>query len=458
MANPVVPGDHPDPSLLQAGGGWYATSTSDDWLPAFPILRSDDLARWRQVGSVLTRRPRWAAGDFWAPELVRREGRVLVYYAARARSGRRCLAVASAARVRGPYRDHGPILCSRIGEIDPLPVIDEQGADWLVWKRDGNSRRRPTPILAAPLAPGGLSLAAPPHELFRADAPWEGGLVEAPALLRRGGTFDLVYSAGRCCGRHCNYATGVARSSSLLGPWEKRRAPILTGGSGFRCPGHVGIAPGQDGEPVLAYHAYLRGDPSNRQLLISPLRFDVEGWPVVDRARGVAARPPAARFGFAARLGMGWDWPVGPRPDARVAGGRLVLGRGTLTRQTGTTRFQASATVAGRSGAARAGLAVMASDGNAVGIELRGARAAAWRRDEGRLTGAGAVALPEGPAELRVTVGATVALAVRTRGRWREVGGSQPLPRWAGGAHVALTVRGPAGTRGQFESLSIDPR
>jgi xylan 1,4-beta-xylosidase len=458
MANPVVAGDHPDPSLLRAGGGWYATSTSDDWLPAFPILHSGDLAQWRQVGSVLTRRPRWAAGDFWAPEFVRRGGRVFVYYAARARSGRRCLAVASAARVRGPYTDHGPILCSRIGEIDPLPVRDEQGADWLVWKRDGNSQGRPTPILAAPLAPGGLSLAAPPRELFRADAPWEGGLVEAPALLRRDGLFYLVYSAGRCCGRHCNYATGVARSSSLLGPWEKRPAPILTGGSTFRCPGHVGIARGPSDEPVLAYHAYVRDDPSNRQLLMSPLRFDVEGWPVVDRVRGVAARPAAAQFGFGARLGMGWDWPVGPRPATRVASGRLVLGPGTLTRQTGTTHFTASTEVAERGEAARAGLAVMASDGNVVGIELRGTRAAVWRRDDGRLTRAGAVPLPRGRAELRVTVGATVALAVRTRRRWQSVGGAQPLPRWASGAHVALRVSGPPGARAQFDSLSIDPR
>jgi beta-xylosidase len=118
-ANPVVPGDHPDPSLLRAGAGWYATSTSDDWLPAFPILHSTDLAHWRRVGAVLPLRPRWAAKDFWAPELVRRGGRVLAYYAARARDGRRCIAVASAAAARGPYRDHGPLLCSHVGEIDP---------------------------------------------------------------------------------------------------------------------------------------------------------------------------------------------------------------------------------------------------------------------------------------------------------------------------------------------------
>lgn len=472
LANPVVPGDHPDPSLLKAGGGWYATSTSGPWLPAFPILHSTDLRHWSQVGSVLGRRPRWAATDFWAPELVRRGGRALVYYAAKSRRGQRCLAVASAGRVRGPYRDHGPILCSATGEIDPLPVRDEQGADWLVWKRDGNSRGRPTPILAAPLAPGGLSLAAPPRELFRADAEWERGLVEAPALLRRGGTFYLVYSAGRCCGRRCNYATGVARSASLLGPWEKRPAPILAGGHGIRCPGHVGIARGPDGEPVLAYHAYVRGDPSNRQLLTARLRFDAAGWPRVAVPRRVVPDPPAERFSFGSGLSPGWEWPSGPRPLSRVAQDHLVLGPGALSRQTGTTRFSATTLIADRSRGARAGLAVMASDGNTVAVELRGRSAVAWRRDDGRLTRLGSVSLARPGREqpltprrvarpatrLRLTIDATVSLEVLADGRWRAVGAPQEPPRWAGGARVALRVGGPAGARAQFDSLSIDPR
>ena len=454
-ANPVVPGDHPDPSLLRAAGGWYATSTSDDWLPAFPILHSTDLAHWRRVGAVLPRRPRWAAKDFWAPELVRRGGRVLAYYAARARDGRRCIAVASAAAARGPYRDHGPLLCSRVGEIDPLPVTDEQGADWLVWKRDGNSAGLPTPILAAPLAPGGLSLVAPPRELFRADAPWENGIVEAPALLRRGGTFYLLYSAGHCCGRHCNYATGVARAPALLGPWEKRPEPILTGGAAIRCPGHVGIARGPAGEPVLAYHAYVRGDPSNRQLLIAPIGFDAAGWPRVERERSPDPRPPAARFGFGAPLDTAWEWPAGPAPATRVTGGRLELGRGALARQAGTTRFTATAVVS-PGGDARPGLAVMASKGNAVGIEVRGARATAWRLDEGHRVETGSVRLRRGRTALRVLAGVRVRLAVRTRGPWRAVGAPQPPPRWAGGARVALTARGAAPA--QVDSLAVEPR
>jgi xylan 1,4-beta-xylosidase len=461
VAGPVIAGDHPDPSLLRAGSGWYAVATSGSWLPAFPVLRSGDTRSWRQVGEVLERRPRWAAGDFWAPELVRREGRVLAYYAARSRSGKRCLAVASSGQLRGPYRDLGPLLCSRVGEIDPLPVTDEHGADWLVWKQDGNSRGQPTPILAAPLAPGGLVLAGVPHELFRADQPWERGLVEAPALLRHDGMFYLVYSAGGCCSLHCTYVTGVARSRSLLGPWEKRPDPFLEDDASFRCPGHVSVAGAPGGGLLLAYHAYARGDPANRQFLIAPLGFDAEGWPAVGAAGHATASATPVHLEFRSPpLGRGWQWPVGLRPAARVAGGALRLGPGALAQQAGTASFSAHTEISGRKRGARPGLAVMASAVNAVGVELRGRHALAWRVDRGRRTEVGRTRVGHRePVELRLSMSpASIRLAVRTRDAWRRVGSEQPLPHWTSGPRVALRVSGPLGARASFEHLWISLR
>jgi xylan 1,4-beta-xylosidase len=470
LAGPVIAGDHPDPSVLRAGSGWYAAATSGSWLPAFPVLRSGDTRSWRQVGAVLERRPRWAAGDFWAPELVRRGQGALVYYAARSRSGRRCVAVASSARLRGPYRDQGPLVCSGVGEIDPLPVTDEHGADWLVWKQDGNSQGQPTPILAAPLAPGGLALAGVPRELFRADAAWERGLVEAPALLRRDGTFYLLYSAGRCCGLPCNYVTGVARSRSLLGPWEKRPGPFLEDDASFRCPGHVSVAGAPGGGLLLAYHAYARNDPANRQFLIAPLGFDAEGWPAVSGPGHSGASATPMRFDFErARLGQGWQWPVGLRPAARATGGGLELGPGVLAQQAGTATFSARTAVTERRRQARAGLAVMGSAANGIGIELRGRRALAWRIDDGRRTELGRT--PVGgtrvggtrtgrrrAVELRLTMGASVRLAVRARRDWAALGGDQPPPSWSSGPRVALRVTGPAPARASFDDLWISPR
>src|SRR3954454_11824889 len=91
FANPVLPGDHPDPTVVRADGAYYASATSASWAPIFPIFRSTDLVRWRQVGAVFASAPRWASGNFWAPELVRWSGRMLAFYSASSRDGAPCL-------------------------------------------------------------------------------------------------------------------------------------------------------------------------------------------------------------------------------------------------------------------------------------------------------------------------------------------------------------------------------
>src|SRR4051794_1580318 len=80
--NPVVDGDLPDPTVLRDGDGFWAITTSKDWLPAFPVLFSRDLVHWERVGAVLGERPPWARRAFWAPELASWGGVVRVYFAA----------------------------------------------------------------------------------------------------------------------------------------------------------------------------------------------------------------------------------------------------------------------------------------------------------------------------------------------------------------------------------------
>jgi hypothetical protein len=118
-----------------------------------------------------------------------------------------------------------------------------------------------------------------------------------------------------------------------------------------------------------------------------------------------------------------------------------------VAQQTGTTRFTASTAVPVADREARPSLAVTGSEGNAVGVELRGARAVAWSSVNGRRRITARLRLPPGRplaeaarVRLRVAVGDRVTTAIRFRGRWRAVGRRQPPPRWASGARVALTV------------------
>ena len=103
--NPVIAGDHPDPSIIRVGGDFWATCTSSEWGPQFPLLHSTDLVNWDLTGSVFPHRPDWAVGNFWAPEISEFKGRYAVYYVGRKAGGPLAVAVATAENPGGPYAD-----------------------------------------------------------------------------------------------------------------------------------------------------------------------------------------------------------------------------------------------------------------------------------------------------------------------------------------------------------------
>src|SRR5207249_8243112 len=106
----VLPGDHPDPSVIKIGDTYWASATTSNWFPAFPLMKSADLVNWRLTGHVFNALPDWADYYFWAPEISYDKGKVYVYYAAHKKRGNLCIGVASADKPEGPYRDHGPLM------------------------------------------------------------------------------------------------------------------------------------------------------------------------------------------------------------------------------------------------------------------------------------------------------------------------------------------------------------
>jgi beta-xylosidase len=77
--NPALAGDYPDPSVIRVGQDYWATATSSEWAPEFPIMHSRDLVNWRVVGAVFQRRPAWSVGNYWAPEIAEDRGRFYIY-------------------------------------------------------------------------------------------------------------------------------------------------------------------------------------------------------------------------------------------------------------------------------------------------------------------------------------------------------------------------------------------
>src|SRR5688500_14599253 len=114
----VMPGDYPDPSVVKIGDTYWATATTSNWAPVFPLLTSKDLFTWETKGHVYTQLPAWADYYFWAPEITYDNGKVYIYYSAHKKGGNLCLGIASADKPGGPYTDHGPMMCQDAGAID----------------------------------------------------------------------------------------------------------------------------------------------------------------------------------------------------------------------------------------------------------------------------------------------------------------------------------------------------
>lgn len=503
--NPAMAGDLPDPSIIRVGQDYWATATTSEWAPEFPILHSRDLVNWEVVGAVFQKRPDWSVGSYWAPEIAYDRGRFFIYYTARKKGGPLCVAVATATRPQGPYRDHGPLICQEVGSIDGFPVTDENGRRYLLWKEDGNSVSKPTPIWAQPLSPDGTKLVGERKELFHNDQPWEkhatlpyGDLVEGPSVIRRDGWFYMLYSGNFCCARECNYMLGVARSRKLLGPWEKYpNNPIMRGNETWKCPGHGTIVTDPRGRDFYFYHAYKADDfvYVGRQAMLDQIQWGADGWPTINGGQG-PSRTASSPFGapdrraeysfyddfLSARLMPSWQWPQNDEPGIRVvrrAGGQLVLSPSATTqsknavvsavvaRPTTTGDYVAATAVdmGGMQPGLMAGISAYGDNENAVGLAVSNGRLTVWRIEKGNNQTVAEAQAPSGggPLQLRMTArnGHLYRFAFSRDGRsWTEIGGEVDgsyLPPWDRGVRVALTAGGAQTSPARFNWLRITP-
>ncbi len=484
-ANPVFAGAHPDPSVLRVGDVFWATSTSNQFAPLFPLMKSTDLVNWRLVGSIFPRPPAWSDGRYWAPELARMGGRFVVFYSARKRGGALCVASAVASRPQGPWTDRGPLVCQPVGSLDAFPIKDENGRWQLLWKEERNAVGESTPIWAAPLSGDGGRIIGPQRELIRNEASWEGQLVEGPAVVRRAGWFYLFYSAGDCCTSECDYRVGVARSRTLTGRWRKNPAnPVLVGSERFQCPGH-GTVLEHGGRYYFLYHA-VRDPVVGREMLLDRVRF-TRGWPAIGTGRPSEAAPsplgarqrPLARSlrDEFASLSPRWGWPLDADPQTvidplggggvvlRANGGAALLDSGVLATRTLTANWTATAaTDPGTLGpGAHSGVAatrLLRDQREGVGVAVGDGRVVMWvHRETGPELVVGARQLnTRGPVELELSRRGTSFTA-----RFRPVGGAWTrLGEAIDGSFLAsmrigLTVGGVAGATARFERFTLVP-
>ncbi len=255
--NAVIPGDFADPSIIRVGDTYYATGTSSEWAPHFPIFTSKDLANWQQIGYVFNQTPSWAASSFWAPELFYHNKTFYVYYVAKKKSDKiSCIGAATSKNPAEGFTDKGIVLPYGTEAIDPF-IINEKDQLYITWKAYGLDNR-PIEILGCKLSKDGLKPDGTPFSMLKDDS--RKGL-EGQCLVKKDGYYYLFYSIGACCGPKCSYEVCVAKSKSLEGEFLKFvNNPVLTENNKWKCPGHGTVAETKEGKYFYLYHAYNKKD------------------------------------------------------------------------------------------------------------------------------------------------------------------------------------------------------
>ena len=257
--------DFADPFVLRDGEAFYAFGTGAHG-KNIQVARSFDLTRWTTLDDALPSLPAWAVrapGLTWAPSVLRRADRYVLYYTAPdAVSGFQCISRAVAPRPEGPYVDDSlaPFVCDDqlCGSIDPSPFVDESGRPHLLWKSDENAERcrGAARIWSQALSEDGLAVTGARAHLLTVDRPWELPLIEGPAMLLDHGQYYLFYSANWY--ESADYAIGYATCRGPLGPCEKVTvdSAVLRSSGSLLGPGGQEFFDDARGQRWMTYHAW----------------------------------------------------------------------------------------------------------------------------------------------------------------------------------------------------------
>jgi xylan 1,4-beta-xylosidase len=395
--NPIIPGDHPDPTILKDGDDYYMTFSSFLSYPGAVIWHSKDLVNWMPICAALTK----PIGAVWAMDLVKHGDRYYLYIPAMGDDGS-AVYVIHADDIRGPWSE--PIDLNLPGCIDPGHAVGEDGKRYLFL--NGIRRVR--------LADDGLSTVGAvehAHTPWRYPEDWvvEMFAPEGPKLLRHGDWFYLIYAVGGTSGPPTSHMVTVARAKSIHGPWEDcPHNPVVRTWSAdepWWSRGHASLVEGPAGDWWMVYHGYENGFRTlGRQALLEPIEWMPDGW---FRAKGGTLSSPLRKpaggvpspAGLALsddfsgdRLGLQWSF-FAPGVDEmhrmRLEDNSLVLqGKGTtpadsspLTCQVGDRSYEASV-VLEMSGNAQGGLILFYDPHAFVGAGFGNGQMRTYHRDQ----------------------------------------------------------------------------
>ncbi|MGW4931028.1 family 43 glycosylhydrolase [Agromyces sp. NPDC004153] len=390
FTNPVLAGDRPDPAILRVGDEYWMTYSSFESAPGLLLYRSTDLVNWTFETAALPE----PLGSTFAVDLAEHDGRFFIYIpfipTPWSTLTDAAIFVIHAPSMAGPWSE--PIDLGIRGAIDPGHVVGEDGRRWLFV----NGIRR------IGLADDGLSTVGELEHVYDGwqypdDWVTEAYALEGPKLLRRDGWCYLVSAVGGTAGPPTGHMVIVARSRSVHGPWENSPhnpvARTRDAAERWWSRGHATILHGPADAWWMVSHGYENGYRTlGRQILLEPISWTDDGWPVATvgdlgapQPAPAGAAPQVAAAAFATlRLGERWAFHApGPGEARRLRSedGLVVAAKGggpgdtsPLCLVTGDHSYEVEVEVELVSGSVEGGLLLFFSNRLFCGMGIDGER------------------------------------------------------------------------------------
>lgn len=282
ILNPINNGYFADPSIIKSNDTFYIYATIDPWgSNELGVLETKDFHHWEQkhinwpTKKACTSR---TSGDamVWAPSVLKvSSGKYYMYISVGSE-----VWVGVSECPLGPWKnakaDNTPLINGQrfpgYHMIDAEAFIDEDGEAYLYWGSGlhwVNGR-----CFAVKLKKDMVTFDGEPKDITPPN------YFEGPFMLRRNGTYYLMYSEGKAI--DYTYKIRYSIGKTPFGPWkEGRNSPILSTSvdSSTYGPGHHTVFR-ENGQDYILYHRLLYPQKKGivlRQLCIDSLNFDFEG-------------------------------------------------------------------------------------------------------------------------------------------------------------------------------------
>ncbi|GAB2808100.1 hypothetical protein GCM10027043_03950 [Ferruginibacter profundus] len=232
--NPVLPGDHPDPTLLKVGDDFYHCGSSFHFTPYLPIYHSKDLVHWEVIcrvlppskGSWVSDRP---SAGIWQGAITYFYGSYWIYFS----SGGQWFCKANSPY--GPWTDPVQVQTNpKTGNLgyDNSIFVDDDGKPYMIIK-DGQKVNR---IQA--LGRDG-QLADTVINMDWINAKLQYSWAEGPVMCKRNGYYYYFPAGDVSGGQYVLRGTALTADSAK---WERLGEffkPVKDAAAGFRRPNHI---------------------------------------------------------------------------------------------------------------------------------------------------------------------------------------------------------------------------